>query len=44
VESVLLIRELEKEPVYELVEVLRFERGGGMCIGSLPATGSTSYI
>jgi len=27
VEGVLLIRELEKEPVYELVEVLRFERG-----------------
>jgi hypothetical protein len=27
VESVLLIREFEKEPVYELVEVLRFERG-----------------
>jgi hypothetical protein len=27
VESVLLIRELEKEPAYELVEVLRFERG-----------------
>ncbi|GEM_PF-929938 len=26
-ESILLIRELEKEPVYELVEVLRFERG-----------------
>lgn len=26
-EGVLLIRELEKEPVYELVEVLRFERG-----------------
>jgi hypothetical protein len=27
VESVLLIREFEKEPAYELVEVLRFERG-----------------
>ncbi len=26
-ESILLIRELEKELVYELVEVLRFERG-----------------
>lgn len=26
-EAVLLIREFEKEPVYELVEVLRFERG-----------------
>jgi len=27
VEPVLLVREFEKEPVYELVEVLRFERG-----------------
>lgn len=26
-EPVLLVREFEKEPVYELVEVLRFERG-----------------